>query len=257
MLNLKETYKEASLGYRMEEEAYSSNMPNKTLFLMSFLLGLGIVLIGEAFFMLPLIAKINGDMNEVNNYVGFAALASKIIPSVVILIGFNRILKKDLFKTKSHLFYTILIVLLGFIMIIGITFLFNYLNTLIPGFEEAVNETGVNAILDGKSKIPYAICIVSFTPFVEEMVFRKLAFSTFKSMKLPRWATILIVAFIFALIHCLSEDPTTWMCYYNFIQYFLLSLMITLVYAFTNENLFASTSVHILNNAMALVLYFI
>ena len=60
---------------------------------------------------------------------------------------------------------------------------------------------------------------------------------------------MLIIATAFALLHVMTDIESL----VFFPQYFVLSLIITLSYAISKENLFVSTGLHFVNNLMAVI----
>ena len=234
--------------------------PNRINFLLLLLLGMGVVFLNELIYLLPMFslthATLDTDLNQVLvSYNGFISLASKILATALIFIFFEDILKFDIkiFKKKWLKYLGIVLIGFGLIYLDGKLF-DNVIYKALKINTEAKNEQSVLEVLQGKSGVPYAICVALFTPFVEEMVFRKFAFTALKYFKLPKWLTIVLTAVLFALIHCFSEDFTTLASWVFFIQYFSLSLIITLVYSYTNENIYASSLTHVLNNVLGILM---
>ena len=246
--------------YDRYDKPLTKAFPNRINFLLLLLLGMGLVFLNELVYLLPMFsltqASLDTDLNEVlTSYNGFISLASKLLATALIFIFFDSILKFDFKVFKKRWLKYLIIVLIGFGLIYFDGLLFdNVIYKALKINTEAKNEQSILDVLQGKSGIPYAICIALFTPFVEEMVFRKFAFSALKYFKLPKWLTIILTGVLFAIIHCFSEDFTTLASWVFFIQYFSLSLIITLVYSYTNENIYASTLAHILNNVLGILM---
>ena len=117
------------------------------------------------------------------------------------------------------------------------------------GNQTSQNQQGIIEALHG-STVPFVIIFtVILAPIFEEIVFRKLFFTTLKKYtKLPTWAIVLIISSVFAFIHVTDFESLVF-----FPQYFVLALIITSAYAITKENLFVSTGLHFLNNVVAVL----
>jgi len=242
--------------FDLREEALLVHFSNRMYYVFALLVGLGIVLLGETVFILPAIGaclKRGIDTADLlTEFDGYISLASKVLSTGLILIFLDRILKLDFKFLKNKWYFYLLFALIGFGLIFLDGLFFDFIYQKLGITVDATNEETVKNVLRGNSGVFFAISVVTLTPFVEEMVFRKLMFSTFKYCKLPRWLVVLLTTLIFALIHCTGEDFTQVNSIIYFLNYFSLSFIITLVYCISDENVFASTFLHILNNILGL-----
>ena len=119
----------------------------------------------------------------------------------------------------------------------------------VPKEETSQNQQAIIDALNGSTKIFVIIYTVIVAPIIEEIVFRKLFYNVLKRhTKLPVWAIVLIISFVFAFIHVSDLESIKFLP-----QYFVLAFVITGVYAITKENIFASISLHGINNLIAVL----
>lgn len=245
--------------YDLKDDNISLKFPNKSFLLIGLLLGFASILLGETIHILPLVFI--GDLYSSDNYIdklyeldGFANLASKILVLGLLIIFFVNIFKKDFKKLKNKWYFYLIYVIVGFGIIYGLGYVFDILYTACGVTDDANNQEQIIIMLGGRGYYPLALSIAIFTPIVEEFVFRKLMYSTLKYFKCPKWLNIIITMFIFALVHCLSENPFDPISYLYLLNYLSLSAVITGVYVLSDENIYASTLVHMLNNTLSLIL---
>lgn len=241
-------------NYDLYEAPYLLNMNNRLYFIIMFIAGLALVLLGDLFYLIPLSVKasqesdLNNITNNIYNYYGYTALASKILLVGLSFIFARLVYKRDMKDFKKNAWKYIIVIIVSFGLIYASNYLFDFIYKITKINSDSVNESSINEILAGNSYYPFMISIIVFTPIFEEIVFRKFAFKSCKYLKFPKWLAIIVVAFIFAIIHCTSEDFGTLAAYVHLFHYFTLSMLITLPYALCNENMGVSVGIHFLNN---------
>ena len=237
-------------NYDLYEEPYSIKMSNQLYFIIMFIIGLVLILLGDIIYLIPMIAKIGATeyIKGYYEYYGFTALAIKVLLVGLSFIIGKKIYKRDLIDFKKNILKYLIVIVLSFGLVFASNYLFEFIYSKSGISENSENEEMIMSILNGKSYLPFMFSIIIFTPIFEELVFRKFAFSSCKYLKFPKWLAILAVTFMFAIIHCTSEDFSSLAAYIHLLHYFSLSLFITLPYAICNENLMVSTGIHFLNN---------
>ncbi|MGD9604842.1 MAG: lysostaphin resistance A-like protein [Bacilli bacterium] len=167
----------------------------------------------------------------------------------VVILWKHFIRDGKLFFSKANFGKYIGIILVGFIAInvaiVGLAEIFELLK--IEGTSE--NQSIVESMLSYDSKIFMIITTILLAPIVEEIIFRKLLFGVVEEkFHLPPIFAILISAVIFAAIHAVDAF---------FFQYLALALIIAGSYAYSKNNIFVPIGIHLINNALSVILYFL
>ena len=92
------------------------------------------------------------------------------------------------------------------------------------------------------------LCVVA--PILEELVFREAIIGSFKK-SLNVHVLTFISAFLFVLLHALSNDAAGLIDWTAALMYVPLTIPIVGMYRYYNDNVFASISMHFLNNFIA------
>lgn len=218
--------------------------------------------IGSLFFMIPLYIigpKVSGlslfdylsneQLIIEHSYV-ITTIANLFAIFVFVILFLNTI-KKDGLNFKNNLLKYIIIIVVGFLLLIALNYLMNWIYGLL-GFGEDDTSQNQQAIIDalnGSTKYFVIIYTVIIAPIFEEIIFRKLFYNTLRlNTKLPVWAIVIIISIAFSLIHVTDVESLVY-----FPQYFVLAFIITGAYAITKENIFVSTGLHFLNNLLAVL----
>ncbi len=137
------------------------------------------------------------------------------------------------------------------------------------GYENvtSANETLIENMLAHSFKPVIFISTIVFAPIVEELVYRKsiielseraLKDFSVKHKKLSIAIHLIISSIIFALPHMLSSNGMNGLVWFIlFSVYFISGLCLSLIYYFTNKNIYASTIAHMANNLVAMILMMI
>lgn len=218
--------------------------------------------LGATFFLIPMISigarasdlslmeyLENQDLIQIHSTV--CSCVGHLLGISLFAILFTQLIKSDLISFKKNWLKYILIIVIGFGVLYGLTILMNYIYSLF-GFGEddtSANQELIIKILNSDAKLYMIIYSGILAPIFEEIVFRKLFYKALKeNTKLPCWAIVLIISVVFALIHVTDKASLVY-----FPQYFVLALIITASYAISKENLFVSTGLHFLNNLLAIL----
>ena len=169
---------------------------------------------------------------------------------IVYVIMFKNVIKNDGNNFKTSWWKFLILIVVGFLLLL----LSNFIMTIVYeklglGDQTSQNQQGIIDALNGSTKPFVIIYTVILAPIFEEIVFRKLFYTTFRQYtKLPAWAIVLIISAIFAFIHVTDFESLVF-----FPQYFVLALIITGAYAISKENLLVSIGLHFLNNLLAIL----
>lgn len=196
---------------------------------------------------------------KVEYYLSFDYMKLSMIGLAIVLvvINFNYIknqFKENFFKPETYIY--------GVIGFISVVILFMIMSNIFLNIDPKLvqtpgNESEVNSIIAGVSKIQVFLVIAVLIPFVEEIIFRAsimalLIGDTISKSYLP----YILCAIIFALLHDTSilANPFSLQNIYYFFIYFIPSIVLCIVFKKTNHNLLAVYVVHILNNSMSMFL---
>ncbi|MGD9886495.1 MAG: lysostaphin resistance A-like protein [Bacilli bacterium] len=150
--------------------------------------------------------------------------------------------------SKNNIGRSFATILIGLVAIYASTYAVTIIYELLKIEGTPDNQNLIESMLQYDSKIFMIITTVLLAPFVEEIIFRKLLFGVVEEkFKLSRIWAILISAALFAAVHGVDVF---------FFQYLALALVISGVYAFSNNNVFVSIALHFLNNSISIVLFF-
>ena len=143
---------------------------------------------------------------------------------------------------------------------------------VLKAYSESGNQQAINSMLTNPASAIIAIpTLVVLGPVTEELVFRKALFRLFNFKN--NIFSILITAFLFGIIHVSSAIllnltqilsgniaygiQTTILEIIYLGSYCLPGLLLGIVYSITGHNIYPVMLVHILNNALAVILSFI
>ncbi len=234
----------------------------KKQYIISFVIAFIWLFIGATFFMIPMVVigiKGSGlsmtdyllNLDLVSRHSIVASCVSHLLGISVFIIIYGTIIKNDAINYKSSWLKNTLFIIVGFIILVALTYLMNYIYSLF-GFGEddtSQNQQTIIDMLKSDGKIYMILYSVILAPIFEEIVFRKLFYSALKeNTKLPVWAIVLIISAVFAFIHVSDVESFVY-----FPQYFVLALIITSGYALAKENIFVSLGLHFLNNLMGVL----
>ena len=201
------------------------------------------------------------DFNTYSVGVRNAALLStawaNFLAYFITLIGMIIVLRKFLFQVFKKIFEgnrkevlkRILIILGLGILFAGIALGIDKLFSLFT--KSSNNQNLIVLIIRSNVGFLMVISTVFLAPIVEELFYRKIAFTFLKRFSLP--IAYIGCSLLFALPHMLSTNMSSeWIL--QLIPYLLCGGMLTFIYHINKENIYASIVAHMLNNLMALLL---
>lgn len=245
-----------------DKKTISPYLSDKIMYGFGFLGGLLFLVLGSLLYILPLIfigdssLTVEALLGKITEYQAFPACACEILGISVFVIFFRKVFVSD-FKDfiKGWKKYLIVIIVCS-ALIYGSSYLFEYIYDLFDINTDSANQESIVQTLFGKGKFAMIFQVALIAPIFEEILFRKFAFGFLRELKLGRVLSFLLVAFVFALIHCSSENFLRIDAYVYLLNYFVLSSILTAAYVFCKDNIYASIIVHMFNNILSLLVVY-
>jgi len=190
-------------------------------------------------------------MDESAIFYTITNLVTTFITLLVVIYISISLIKSDALKVKNDFMETILSIVLGVVLIYGTMIVASVILELLGVSGTSENEETIASMFssDTFSIVSLFLLLVVFTPFLEEMVFRKSIYGLIKG----RWgsvAAIIISGSVFGLMHVVS--------YGDFIQsipYIAMGLSFGYMYYRSKENVFVTIVMHMINNLIAFIGY--
>lgn len=231
-----------------------------TVYTVSFFLSFGWMLLGPALLLLPysaLFLSQNGNRLESLDSPEFLMgsfvpqLISYVLPIGLISVIFRKSLRNDAIEFKKKWYYYILYIVIGVAAILIVSTIIALIYELLKIKGDASNQEFIeNAIKSGLRPAIF-LMVVFGAPIYEELIFRKFLIGFCeKTLRLNRWFAFGISAVLFAFIH-VASDPSS---YVFFFQYLGLSIVITLSYILTNNNIYVPIGIHFIQNLLSFIL---
>lgn len=219
------------------------------LFLGASLLAIPMFMIAPAILGIPMEDYLT-DTKLITEHTYIPAVIANTAAVIVYVILFKKVIKNDGNNFKTNWWKFLLLIVIGFVLLL----VSNYVMTIIYnalGYKDQTsqNQQAIIDALNGSTKPFVIIYTIILAPIFEEIVFRKLFYTSLRQYtKLPAWAIVLIISAVFAFIHVTDFESLVF-----FPQYFVLALIITGAYAISKENLLVSIGLHFLNNFLAIL----
>ena len=249
----------------IEEYNFSKKFSDKLMYLFAFLGGLLLLILGSVIFIIPLLVNSNAltlniSQEELTNtiytYAGFLSVASAILGIGAYTIFFSKTFSEDLVKFKKKIWRNLIIIAIAIVTIFLLSYFFEWLYNKLSMTPDSENEKAVNLGMTGNGKWMMIIDVVIFAPIFEELVFRKCLFGFFRRTKLPIVLSLFLTAFVFAIIHCTTENFLSLEAYIYLSNYMALSLMLCLAYYYARESIYTSIIIHMINNLISVLAFF-
>lgn len=168
----------------------------------------------------------------------------------LVIINFKTLIA-EFKKIKDHPISFAIIAICGFVALYGISYAINYLYDLY-NIGVSTNQNAIISYIEDGSAVLTFIAVVILAPLVEELVYRYAIFDLCPKRIL---AYIISIA-IFALPHMLSTSASIGEWLLLLIPYLFSGFMLALVYD-QSQNIYASISVHLLNNLLSYIMIII
>ena len=254
---------------KVKDEAYLfPRLKDKYVYLIAFFAGLIVLTIGSILFIGPFAVYTNafsGNSIEeiienfqkiIIEYQGVLMLMSEVVGIGYAVLVFRKVLVDDFKKIKKHYLRFILSVIGGMLAIYLLGELFEWLQIKLNIGGTSENQEVIETILTGKAKWFMILSVAVGAPVFEELIFRKFLYGYLSRTKLHIILNVAITTFVFAFIHCTSENFASWTAYFFLANYLCLSLSLTLPYVISKENIYASILVHMFNNILSLIVFY-
>ena len=112
------------------------------------------------------------------------------------------------------------------------------------------NQEQIEKMMSTNNAVTMFVLVCVVAPILEELVFREAIIGSFKK-SLNVHVLTFISAFLFVLLHALSNDAAGLIDWTAALMYVPLTIPIVGMYRYYNDNVFASISMHFLNNLIA------
>lgn len=153
-------------------------------------------------------------------------------------------------KTKFYALYTLIAVVAFMVITLS-------MEKILKNFQaESENQNLIVFILSYGGAAPMIIATVLIAPILEELVYRKAIFKIFKKYSVA--AAYLFSILAFTLPHVITSDMSdfgNWLIIT--IPYLVSASLLALIYDKSNENIYVTITVHMINNLIAVILVYI
>lgn len=230
--------------------------------IVAFILGILLLSLGPYLFLLPVLINSGVLHSSASSFINIIVANSSVITVQAEVVGiglsilfFENELFYDMRQFRHKWGKYILIIIIGFGLLFLFSHLYDYIYSIVGVSPDSENQEIVYMSLTGNIKLLSIISVCIIAPIFEELVFRKFAYCYLKNTKMPLFMTVFIVAFMFAIIHCSGEDFATAQSWLYLSNYFILSLVITISYVYT-DNIYVPIAIHMLNNIYSILLFY-
>ena len=117
---------------------------------------------------------------------------------------------------------------------------------------EAANQQAVISAVTSSTGILMIVSAVIIGPIIEELVFRKAVFGLISN----NTVALIVSTLVFGFIHVMSEASVT-EAIINGSSYFVMGFVFSFIYLKSDRNIMIPIAVHILNNAISILLIFV
>lgn len=251
---------------KIPDYTFSKKIEDKFVYLIAFLVGIIVLTIGSMLFLGPFVyitKAWNGDgnlfeniMNNMIVYQGFLSIIPEIIGIVVALVFLRPMFKGDIVLFRTNWKRYLICIVSGIIGLFLFSLLFDVLVNVFNIEGDANNQEVIEVALKGDGKWAMIISVAIVAPIFEELVFRKFLYGFLSRIKLHIVLTTIIIALLFALVHCTSENFLTLIAYFFLLNYLSLSLCLTVPFVVSKGNMYVSIIIHMFNNIYNLLLIF-
>ena len=211
---------------------------------------------------LPRLTSLTNDTVLVTGPVkNITAEASSILNFLIYLImvpGIIYFMKNDIIidwnETKAKKKEIVVPVIIGYAYVWVGNFVSTLLSTYLAdilnyGVGEAANQQAIISAVTSKTGFLMIISAVIIGPVIEELIFRKAVFGLIKNNKIA----LVVSTFVFGLIHVLSETSIQ-AAIVNGVSYFVMGFVFSYIYLKAERNVMIPIIVHIINNAVSILL---
>ncbi|MBO5711833.1 MAG: CPBP family intramembrane metalloprotease [Acholeplasmatales bacterium] len=185
---------------------------------------------------------------------GWANLLSYLLGAVAVCIILYKALIIDFKKIKERPLY-----FLAYVAICGIAFLvITTVAGILLGFiiDDSVNQATIEMIMTNGGAPTMIVSVVLLAPILEELVYRKAIFNLLRKYGKPACYAVSII--LFTLPHMISTDMSNMLIWLiQCVPYALSGFLLCYIYDRSNENIYTSIAVHMLNNILACILIFV
>lgn len=166
-------------------------------------------------------------------------------------------LKIDFIEAKNKKKGIILPIIIGYAYVWVGNLVANFFSTYISQamdvqMGEAANQQAVISAVTSSTGILMIVSAVIIGPIIEELVFRKAVFGLISN----NTVALIVSTLVFGFIHVMSEASVT-EAIINGSSYFVMGFVFSFIYLKSDRNIMIPIAVHILNNAISILLIFV
>lgn len=176
--------------------------------------------------------------------------SQSILLSILFFVIDWKHLKHAFRSFYQRLGYHLGITLLGFVFVIAVLILSQYILRLFDVTDTPNNELAIQSLFEPNVRnlilLFFTLCV--FTPIVEEVVFRKVLFGLIEP-KFGPWPAIIGSSLIFGIMHVTSDAII------QVIPYFMMGFVFGYIYHYTKKNIVVTMGMHFLNNFFVFIVY--
>lgn len=252
----------------INDYTFSKKISDKYVYIIAFFIGIVIITIGAYFFIGPFLyitkafqyTDINEFVEELTHsfveYQGVLLLLADGLGIILTIALLGKIFTNDAKAFINNWKRCLICIGCGILAIYLFGELFEFLQIKLGIEGSSENQEILEMSLNGGGRLAMILSICIGAPIFEELVFRKFIYGYLSRTKLHIILNIAIVAFIFAMIHCLSENFLTFTAYFFLANYLVLSLSLTLPYVLSKGNIYVSIAIHMFNNILSLLYFY-
>ena len=173
------------------------------------------------------------------------------VPMLILIIYFLREeFAEDFIKFKKNIKKNLLLVLIGIVAMYGAAIVIANIYSILGITGDSANENTINLMLDSKGVVLMVFAVVILAPICEEVIFRKLLFGTCEvTCKFPPIVAIIVSSLVFSFIHVSDLESLKFI-----FQYLALAIPICIIYHKSNNNIYVTILMHILNNGISVLI---
>lgn len=250
----------------------SKKLPNSSSYIIALLISLGLFFIMPSLVLVPMVLSSTIVSNDVLNIIldftntgvitdefyTLNIIADTIGKGLLIIIAIILLRRMFVYDLKDFALnykrYLKLILISSIVMYIATVFV-NSIYMFFGIEDSGENQELIETMLLGDGKYYMIVSTILIAPIIEELIFRKLMIGTLEeTFRLKKMVAILIATFIFAFIHVMGGGIQN---YIFIFQYLPLAFIMTYAYCKANNNIFVSITIHFINNALSIVLFYI
>lgn len=229
-----------------------------SIYTVSLFLGFGWMLLGASILVIPYTVLYGAEFGAGEVILGDSFMAGSFVPQLisyvlpigVAIVYFWKMFKAEAIEFKNKLLNNIFTIIGWVLMIFVVNGLIGVIYEMLEITGDSANQSYIETAINSPLVYIMFFMVVFAAPIYEELIFRKFLIGFCeKTLHANRWIAFAVSSIIFAGIHVIG-DPSS---YIFFFQYLGLSIIITLSYTLSNNNIYIPMTVHLINNLISFI----